>query len=74
MLDKSQKKAVAKAIENRLGSEPEKYGTAFRQTLKGYRKLRVNNIIVVFKILKKEVDVLAIIHRETIYGKTSARI
>jgi mRNA-degrading endonuclease RelE of RelBE toxin-antitoxin system len=29
LLDKKQKKAVAKAIENRLGDEPEKYGTPF---------------------------------------------
>jgi mRNA interferase RelE/StbE len=74
LLDKRQKKAVAKAIEHRLGNEPEKYGTPLRRSLKGYWKLRVGDIRVVFKVVKKEVHVLAIIHRKTIYERILARI
>jgi len=62
LLDKRQKKVVAKAIENRLGNEPEKYGTPLRRTLKGYWKLRVGDIRVVFKVVKKEVHVSGVRH------------
>jgi len=67
LLDKKQRKIVAKAIENRLGNEPEKYGKPLRGSLKGYWKLRIGDIRVIFKIIKNEVQILGIINRKLVY-------
>ena len=66
-LDKKQKKTVARAIESRLSVEPEKYGKPLEQSLKGYWKLRVRDIRIVFKIVKNEVHILGILHRKIVY-------
>ncbi len=62
LLDKKQKEIIARAIEDRLGEEPEKYAKPLRGSLKGYWKLRIGNFRVVFKIPGGEVLVLAILH------------
>ncbi|HEX9666365.1 MAG TPA: type II toxin-antitoxin system RelE/ParE family toxin [Thermodesulfobacteriota bacterium] len=74
LLDKRQRKLVAKAIKTRLGSEPEKYGKPLRGSLKGYWKLRVGDMRVVFKIVEYEVLILGIIHRKMVYEKIIKRL
>jgi mRNA interferase RelE/StbE len=74
VLDKKQRKIIADAIKTRLGDEPEKYGKPLRGSLKGYWKLRVGDIRVVFKIVKNEVQVLGIIHRKIVYEKIVKRL
>ncbi len=74
VLDKKQRKIIAGAIKTRLGDEPEKYGKPLRGSLKGYWKLRVGDIRVVFKIVKNEVQVLGIIHRKIVYEKIVKRL
>lgn len=74
VLDKKQRKMIAGAIKDRLSYEPEKYGKPLRGSLKGYWKLRVGDIRVVFKILKNEVQVLGIIHRKMVYEKIIKRL
>ena len=74
LLDKKQRKIVAKAIENRLGYEPEKYGKPLRGSLKGYWKLRVGDIRVIFKIIKNEVQILGIINRKLVYETIVKRL
>ena len=68
------KNRVAKAIEQRLSTQPEKYGKPLRKSLKGYCKLRVGDIRIVFKIKSKEVLVLAILNRKDIYEQINKRI
>jgi len=41
---------IKKAIEDRLLTQPEKYGKPLRKTLKGYWKLRVGDYRIVYKI------------------------
>lgn len=73
-LDKIQRKLIAKAIETRLGMEPEKYGKPLRGSLKGYWKLRIGDIRIVFKIAGKEVWILGIINRKIVYEKVLKRL
>ena len=74
LLDKKQRKIVAKAVENRLGNEPEKYGKPLRGSLKGYWKLRIGDIRVIFKIIKNEVQILGIINRKLVYETIVKRL
>ena len=55
------------AIENRLTVEPELYGKPLRRSLKGYRKLRVGDYRVVFRIEGTSVKILAILRRSIVY-------
>ena len=73
-LDKKKRKIIAKAIEARLSNQPERYGKPLRGTLKGYWKLRVGDIRVVFKIMKNEVHILGIINRKLVYEKIAKRL
>jgi len=73
-LSKKLKITLAKAIEQRLSTQPEKYGKPLRKSLKGYWKLRVGDIRIVFKIKSKEVLVLAILNRKDIYEQINKRI
>lgn len=72
-LNKNQQDRVKNAITNRLQTEPEKYGNPLRRSLKGYWKLRVGDVRVVFKISKKEILILAILHRKSVYETATDR-
>lgn len=54
---------VRLAIEQRLATRPDLYGKPLRRSLKGYRKLRVGDWRVIFRIEKNIVRVLIIEHR-----------
>jgi len=68
------KNRVAKAIEQRLSTQPEKYGKPHRKSLKGYWKLRVGDIRVVFKIRTSEILILAILNKKDVYEQINKRI
>jgi len=65
---------MARAIETRLGSAPERYGEPLKGTLKGYWKLRVGDYRVVYKIVGTEVWIFGILHRKQIYEDVRRRI
>jgi len=58
---------LARAIETRLATAPGRYGDPLRGPFQGYRKLRVGDYRVVYRIVKQEVWVLAILHRKRVY-------
>ena len=66
-LNKTMKKRIKTAIEQRLITAPEKYTEPLRRTLKGYRKLRVGDYRIVLKIVDKEIIILGICHRKNVY-------
>jgi len=72
-LSKKQKGILKRSIEERLGIEPEKYGSPLRRSLKGYWKLRVSDLRIVFKISKSEILILAILHRKNVYDLAKKR-
>jgi len=61
------KKKVRIAIEKKLTVEPETFGKPLRRSLKGYRRLRVGDYRVVFKIGEGTVKVMLIEHRSVVY-------
>ena len=67
-------KRIQRAIESRLTTEPQRYGEPLRRTLKGYWKLRVGDYRVVFKIVKNEVWIFAIMNRRVIYQRIDKRL
>lgn len=72
-IPKNIKKRISKAIEGRLGSNPEKYGEPLKRGLKGYRKLRVGDYRIIYKVKKKTVIILKIGHRKEVYQRYSSR-
>jgi len=66
-INKTMKKRIRTAIENRLMVEPVRYGEPLKRTLKGYRKLRVGDFRIVYKIEQEYILILGICHRKDIY-------
>jgi mRNA interferase RelE/StbE len=58
---------ITGAIASRLTRTPHQYSTPLRKALRGYWKLRVEDYRLVYKIERKEVWVLGIQHRKTVY-------
>jgi mRNA interferase RelE/StbE len=73
-LNRDVAKRIQRAIENRLTVEPQRYGEPLRRTLKGYWKLRVGDYRVVFRIVKTEVWIFAIMHRRDVYQRIEKRL
>jgi len=65
---------IRSAIEQRLTSNPDLYGKPLRRSLKGYRKLRVGDYRVVFRIEKTKVIILIIKHRSLVYQEAGKRL
>jgi len=58
---------IENAIINRLMVNPIKYGFYLRGSLKGYRKLRVGDWRIIYRIVDKEIRIIAIANRKDIY-------
>ncbi len=65
---------IARAIESRLTTEPERYGEPLRGTLRGYWRRRVGDYRIVFKVVKNEVWIFGIIHRREVYERIVRRL
>lgn len=73
-LPKAVKEQVKKAIEKKLVTEPEKFGKPLRKSLKGYRKLRVSDYRIVFRIDDMTVKVFVIQNRAVVYKTSGTRL
>lgn len=73
-LPKTMRARIKNAIEKKLITEPDKYGKPLRRSLKGYRKLRVGDYRIIFRIEEKRVKIFLIQHRSVVYDKAEARI
>ena len=73
-INATMKLRIKNAIERRLMIDPVKYGNPLRKTLKGYRKLRVGDYRIVYKIENEYIFILGIRHRKEIYKKAELRI
>lgn len=67
------KKKIRVAIESKLATRPEVYGKPLRRSLKNYRKLRVGDYRIVFKMDKLLVKILVIQHRSVVYAVAEKR-
>jgi mRNA interferase RelE/StbE len=68
------KKKIRVAIQTKLTTKPEIYGKPLRRSLKNYRKLRVGDYRVIFRIEGKQVKVFVIQHRSEVYAKANKRL
>jgi len=68
------RKRIARSIESRLTTAPNRYGMPLKGSLKGHWKLRIGDYRVVFKIVGSEVWILAILHRKAVYEAVSTRL
>lgn len=73
-LPKTMRTRIKKAIEQKLTTQPELYGKPLRRSLKGYRKLRVGDYRIVFRIEVRVVKVFVIQHRSFVYDTANARL
>ena len=55
---------IENAIKNRLMVNPIKYGFYLRGSLRGYRKLRVGDWRIIYRIVDKEIRIIAISNRK----------
>lgn len=67
------KAKVQDAIEEKLMFHPDIYGKPLRRSLKGYRKFRVGDYRVVFRIAGSKVLIFAILHRSVVYKMAEQR-
>lgn len=64
---------ILKAIENRLTTEPDRYGVCLRRSLWGLWKLRVGDYRIVYEIKEREVLIWVIAHRRAVYEEVARR-
>jgi mRNA interferase RelE/StbE len=69
LLSQSVKILIKHAIEERLMTDPIRFGKPLRYSLKGHRQLRVGDYSVVYRIEPeiKTVIIVAIKHRKDVY-------
>ncbi|MBI5597799.1 MAG: type II toxin-antitoxin system mRNA interferase toxin, RelE/StbE family [Elusimicrobia bacterium] len=68
------RKRLAKAIQDRLSSHPESYGKPLRGDLAGYWTLRVGDYRAVYRVVKNEVWILAVMNRRDVYSQVMNRL
>ena len=68
-ISQSDKERIKKAIEEKLVTQPEVYGKPLRRSLKGYRKLRVGDYRIIFRIDGGTIKIFVIQHRSVVYQK-----
>jgi len=67
-LSSSVRSRIKRAIEEKLTTRPQDFGKPLRRSLKGYRKLRVGDYRIIFRITGRKIKIFAIGHRSTVYG------
>ena len=66
-LQKTIKEQIKRAIEKKLTTFPEIFGKPLRNSLQGYRRIRVGDYRVIFRIEKNIVKIFKIEHRSIVY-------
>ena len=64
---------IKSAIEEKLVTHPDVYGKPLRRSLRGYRKLRVGDYRIIFRIDGARIKIFAIAHRSVVYTLIASR-
>ena len=74
-LDGFNRQRIIKEIGRKLSTAPNQFGRPLRGELKGYRRLRVGNYRVIYRVDRKRMMVLVVmvIHRESEYKGVERR-
>lgn len=73
-LGEPSKSKIKKAIESKLMTRPDVYGKPLRRSLRNYRKLRVGDYRIVFRVEEQKVKIFVIQHRSIVYVLASKRL
>ena len=73
-LDQFWRHEIRDAVRTKLLTQPELFGKPLRRTLKGCRTLRVGDYRVVYRIEKKIIKIIAIVHRSGKYRGIEKRM
>lgn len=73
-IPKNMQERIRRAIEERLLREPDKYGEPLKRGLCGYRKLRVGDYRVIYKVDGKHIVIFKIGHRKEVYRQACSRV
>ena len=65
---------IKKSIELRLLQNPASSGEPLRKSLKGYKKIRVGDYRIIYRIEKSDILIFKIGHRKEVYQKTIRKI
>ena len=68
------KSRIRKAIETRLLKDPVMFGQPLRQSLKGYRKLRVGDWRVIYRVEHSNIVILMVGNRKDVYQEVFRRV
>ena len=72
-ISKLWKSKIQEAIETKLIYHPEVFGKPLRTSLKNYRKLRVGDYRIIFRIDKEVIKIFMIGHRKDLYSLIKKR-
>ncbi len=73
-LPKKERVRIQRAIEEKLTTHPEVFGKPLRRSLKGYRRLRVGDYRVIFRIEQTSIKIFLIAHRSVVYEEYEGRL
>lgn len=75
-LDETTRQRVIKEVGEKLSVGPDPYGRPLKSALKGYRRLRVGDYRVIYRVNRRDrlVLVVMVIHRRTRYRGVKERI
>jgi len=73
-IPRSIRNRIRKAIEERLLTAPDKYGEPLKRGLYGYRKLRVGDYRIIYRVEKENIIIFKIGHRKEVYQRVHLRI
>ena len=73
-LPRNVKERLRKAIEGRLLNDPLHYGDPLRKSLAGYRKLRVGDYRIIYRLAGERIIILKIGHRREVYKAVDRRL
>ena len=66
-IDNKSRGIIQRAIESKLSISPEIYSESLKQDLRGLRKMRVGNYRIIFYIKSREIFIMIIAHRSSVY-------
>ncbi len=73
-LDSFWRAEIQASMLEKLVHHPEIFGKPLRQSLVGWRSLRVGDYRVVYKIRSSDVHILGILHRSEVYDEIAKRL
>ena len=73
-LSQTARDQIKQAIEKKLTTSPDQFGKPLRRSLKGYRRLRIGDYRIIFRIEGNIIKIFIIQHRSVVYKQSKKRL